>query len=213
VRTNLLELLAATSIAHPSAVAWIRVEAGGIRIRISGWRWWDPRIDPRIEGQIDLIFEEVSEGAIGVGESTNGHPYGDEVLEDFAVRPLSDVPWAQQASGTIYCSSALPDPFALYAILHDYLAGERAFLKPADFLNSAYSLEIFRKNVATGSYCIGSGPDVVCDLICHELERQHVVHNVIAHQTKPETRLWVTFGEQDFLCERAFAGFETETSA
>ena len=213
MRISLLELLASTEIAHPSAVTWIRVEAGGIRIRISGRRWWDPKIDPRIEGQIDLIFEEVSEGAIGVGEATNGHPYGDEALEDFAVRPLSDVPWAQPASGTIYCSSALPDPFALYALLHDYLAGKRAFLNPADFLNGASSLETFRKIVTTDSYCVGSGPGVVRDLICRELERQHVVHNVIDHQIKSETRLWVTFGEQDFLCERAFAEFETETPA
>ena len=207
MRMDLMELLRSKAIAHPTIINSISVEGGNVRVRVSGWPWWDASSEKK-EGKIEFVFEGVSEGEIEIGVTNSNDHYFNEALEDFEIKSLNDVAWAQPNSQSVYCSSPIPRPWELYALLHDHLVKEGSFKRPADFLNSAQTFESFYKIAASNSFMVAHCPEVICKIVCDELIRQGVPHNVLSRALNADTRLWVRLNEADFLCQTATAIFE-----
>ncbi|MGH6996674.1 MAG: hypothetical protein ACREEO_00710 [Phenylobacterium sp.] len=153
------------------------------------------------------MFGGVADGALRPGVADE-----DEALDDFEIRPIAEVAWAQPADWSIYCSAALPDPMAIYVGLHDFLAREGAFHTPADFLNGAAEISRFTAMTQTPGFMLGGGPECVRALLCAELERQGVPFSVVHTMTDVESRLLVRLGGSSFVCDTAVAEFETAVS-
>lgn len=117
--------------------------------------------------------------------------------------PVADVPWAQGSDWSIYCSGPIGDPVALFAGVQDYLRRHGAFLGPEDFLNQAERLSTFTAMAQATGFLVARGPACIRDLVCRELERQSVPHNVLSTVADTEPRLLVRLGGSAFFCEEA----------
>jgi hypothetical protein len=204
-RTELLKLLNERPIAHPTTLESLDAVAGSLRMTFVGYKWWEPAPG---DGRIVFVFEGLSEGSVDISFFNAVNFDWDEALEDFHIQPLALAEWALPATESIYCSTALKDPLSLYAELHDYLSGAGSYLRPEQFLNCGGSLKKFSAITASHSYMIARGSASVCEVVRRELDRQRVTYNIITTNLPPENRLWVEFGDADFLCEAAFAEFD-----
>lgn len=207
MRVELFAFLAAHLIEHPTRIDRATIEQDRLELLVSGNPWWRPGASYEDEGRITLGFEGLTEGALTVWFDNDSS----EALEDFEVRRLGGVDWAQPASHAIDCYERLPDPAALYAKLQDYLTDAGAFLNAADFLNGGGTLSRFAALTSTGPdvliggyYLLARAPEVVCRLLCDELDWQRVGYRLEVKPQPLDDRLWVTLGESDFLCESAW---------
>ena len=204
MRIDLLDLLADREIVHPTRISAVTWAGSELVLSLTGYRWWEQACtDCRADGALRCVFGGVADGTLHPGVMDD-----DEALEDFAIRPITDVPWAQPADWSIYCSAALPDPMAIYVGLHDFLAREGAFYTPADFLNGAAEISRFAAITQAPGFMLGSGPECVRALLCAELERQGVRFSVIHTMRDVESRLLVRLGGSSFVCDTAVAEFE-----
>lgn len=206
MRVELIELLADREIVHPTKISSVVWSEGELVMSITGYRWWEQaRSGHGLDGAIRFIFGGVTGGALRPDEFSLDD---DEALEDFEITPVAEVGWAQPQDWSVFCSSAIPDPMALYVGLHDFLAREGAFYAPEDFLNCAAEISRFVGMARTPGFMLGQGPDCVRALLCAELERQGVGHNVIYTLADEESRMLVRVGKSSFLCNSAVAEFE-----
>lgn len=206
MRVELIELLADREIVHPTTISSVVWAQGELVMSITGYRWWEqPYSGRKSDGAIRFIFGGVTGGALRCDEF---HPEDDEALDDFEITPVADVGWAQPKDWSLFCSSAIPQPMALYVGLHDFLAREGAFYAPGDFLNCATEISRFVAMARAPGFMLGQGPGCVRDLLCAELERQGVVYNVIQTLADQESRMLVRIGGSSFLCNSAVAEFE-----
>lgn len=204
MRVDLVDLLAERRIGHPTRIERAVICQGRMELVVSGHPWWSDADAGGPSPRIALVFEELSGGELPVC-------FNDPLWEDleyFSVQPLVGVGWAQPETQQIYCNGPLPDPVSLYSKLQAYLVSAGAFKGPGDFLNQGEVLAQFAKITSGRSYLLARGPDVVCRLLCDELDRQSVSRTVIAHSSPPESRLWVRLNGSGFLCARAWAEFE-----
>ena len=202
MRVDLLELLSTNPIAHPTRIERATICQGRLELLVAGWVWWSAAVAGADEQQVTLGFERLSSGELPVclrDESYN------EDLEDFSIRPLVGVEWAQPESNSVYCYAPLTDPAAVYARLQSYLYGVGSFKGPGDFLNNGETLSRFAKLTSGRSYQVARGPDVISDLVCQELGAQGVPHNVLTNRLPAEDRLWVKLNGSSFLCQSAWA--------
>jgi hypothetical protein len=195
MRLDLIELLSARPIAHPTRIERAIIRQDRLELLVSGWPWWREVADDAQEQQITLGFEGLSDGALSVC-STNHELLWDEALEDFSIRSLANVEWAQPDSCQIYCNGPLANATTIYSKLQTYLCEVGAFKETGDFLNQGQLLSRFVKLTSGRSYLLARGPDVICRLLCEELDKQavpyNVPYNVIVHRCPAEDRLWVS---------------------
>jgi hypothetical protein len=214
MRVNLMELLESRSIIHPTQIDCITLKGCRLSVVSSGFPWWEtkaPKYDA--EGSIEFIFEDVSRGHLDLHLVGAIERY--EALESFGVRSVDNIDWAQPSVHSIYCSAPTPDPLELYARLQDHLEEQGAFMRAAEFLNMGtgnqsehFSFGRFRAIASSRSYLVGRGPESIRRVVCAELARQNVPHNVLTHELDRDRRLWVRFGGSDFLCNSAVAAVE-----
>ena len=205
MRIDLLDLLAVRGIVHPTRISAVTWAGSDLVVSLTGYRWWEQACtDRRADGAIRFVFGGVADGTLQPSIMDDD----DEALEDFTIRSIADVGWAQPADWSIYCSAALPDPMAIYVGLHDFLAREGAFYTPADFLNGAAEISGFTAITQTPGFMLGSGPECVRALLCAELERQGVRFSVVHTMRDVESRLLVRLGGSSFVCDTAVAEFE-----
>lgn len=205
MRVDLTELLATRPIVHPTRVERVVICGDRMEMVVTGHPWWIATQADRASPRITLVFEALSEGTFPVHLNDSFS----EDLEGFAIQPLATVEWAQPSRNEIYCQSPLPDPARIYSMLQVFLAKAGAFKGPGDFLNQGHLLDGFARITSGCSYLLARAPDALCRLLCAELDRQVVPHNVIEHATQPENRLWVRLDETGFLCGGAWAEIET----
>lgn len=205
MRIDLTQLLAKRPIVHPTRIERMIICGDRMEMVVTGHPWWVGAQADRPSPRITLVFEALSEGALPVHLND---PFSED-LEGFAIQPLATVEWAQPPRNAIYCQAPLPDPARIYSMLQAFLTEASAFKGPGDFLNEGCLLDNFAKITSGGSYLLARAPDVLCRLLCDELDRQAVPHNVIEHATQPENRLWVRLGQAGFFCGRAWAEIET----
>jgi hypothetical protein len=200
--SDLLELLRRQEIVHPTRI--VAVEAGHRRLRltIAGYPWW--RTTERAEdGQVVFLFEGIEEGLLDVQTLLDFEE--DEALEFVNVSPLSQHGWADGGTSfATYCSEPLPEPLALYAVVEDYLWDAGAPRSARDYLNiQDGSLARFCALTRASSYLVARAPEHLHRLVEAELARQHVAHNVIAHERPMATGLFVQIGGTSLVCESA----------
>ncbi|MBT9473747.1 MAG: hypothetical protein V4514_20630 [Pseudomonadota bacterium] len=202
-RRNLLDLLIDRPIVHPTRIDAVAWRGRQLTIAIRGHRWWaSPYEDRQTEGKVSLVFNGLEEGRLLTDEL---NPDDDEALEGFEVIPVSDVPWAQGCDWSIYCSGPIGEPISLFAKVHDYLRLSEAFFGPEHFLNEATDISRFVAMTKAGGFLVGRGPACIRDLICAELERQGVPHNVVRTITDTGPKFLVRLGHSAFLCQEALA--------
>lgn len=202
-RRNLIDLLIDRPVVHPTRIDAVAWRGRQLTIAVRGHRWWaSPYEDRQIEGEISLVFNGLENGCLMTDEL---EPDDDEALEDFEVLPVSGVPWAQACDWSIYCSGPVDDPISLFAKVHDYLRLCDAFVGPEHFLNAAGDISRFVKMAKAGWFLVARGPTCIRDLICAELERQAVPHNVIHTTADAEPQFLVRLGNSAFLCHEALA--------
>ena len=202
-RRDLLDLLIDRPIVHPTKIDAVTWRDGQLTIAVSGHRWWaSPYEDRQIEGKISLVFDGLEKGRLLTDELQAGD---DEALEDFEVITVSEVPWAQAREWSIYCSGPIGEPIALFAKVYDYLRLSDAFLEPQHFLNQARDISGFAAMTRASGFLVGRGPICIRDLICGELERQAVPHNVVRTAIDTEPQFLVRLGNSAFLCHQALA--------
>jgi hypothetical protein len=206
MRVELLKLLEEKPIIYPTRMESLRVTPGSIHMTLTGHKWWNPESTEK-DGRITFVFEGLSEGKVDV-TFFNAVNFGwDEALEDFRIQSLAGIDWAQPATHSIYCSTALKDPLSVYIGLQDYLAEAGSYLRAEHFLNCGNKLRKFTELTTSQSYMLARCPSAISEILCSELDRQAVRYNVIAINLPPEDRLWVAMGDADFLCETAVAEF------
>lgn len=200
-RRELTALLTERPIVHPTRIAGVVWRGRDLILELRGYRWWaSPYEDRRAEGAVSLVFKSVGYGWLRTDEFD---PDDDEALEAFEVAAVADVPWAHGPDWSIYCSGPIRDPQALYAQVQTYLHRERAFLGPQDFLNQAEALSTFTAMTQASGFLVARGPACIRDLVCSELERQSVPHNVLSTISDTEPRLLVRLGDSAFFCGEA----------
>ncbi len=203
VVVQLTELLAERPIAHPSQLTGVRWTSEGLVLQIEGTRWWrTPYGGDPTHGRIEFIFSGLLEGCIRPDEFDFSH---DEVLEDFGLESIDDVPWAQPADFSVYASGPIPDPQALYVRLSDFLSEQGAFRRAGDYLNCAKKMSTFVELGRSGSCLVGRGPECIRALLSAELEAQCVRHNVLHTLADCSPAFVVTLGSSQFLCSQAQA--------
>lgn len=202
MRRSLIELLAERQIVHPTRIERATIRNACLEVVTSGYPWW--RSGEKLsESMLVLSFDGLSDGTLSV--RVTGNNVYDEALEDFSIRSLKSIDWAQQHSHVIYCSGPLPNPAALYAKLQDYLQSRGAFRDVSDYLNEGHSLRAFSTMTANASYCLGRCSAPVFQLLSEELTAQRVPHILVENPSPPEERLWVRLDGSDFLCTDAWA--------
>lgn len=205
MRRNLLDLLTERPIVHPTRIDSVMWSGRQLTIAVGGHPWWaSPYEGQRREGAMTLVFTDLGEGRLFTDEL---QPEDDEALEDFEVIPVSDVPWAQARDWSIYCSGPVGEPITLFAKVHDYLRQSQAFMGPEHFLNGAGDLSHFAAMTRTAGFLLSRAPSGLRDLICAELDRQNVPHNVIQTTADTEPQYLVRLGDSAFLCQEALAEF------
>lgn len=202
-RHNLLDLLTDRPIVHPTRIDGVAWRGRQLTIAVRGYRWWaSPYENRQIEGEMSLIFNGLEKGFLLTDEL---EPDDDEALDGFEVLPVSDVPWAQACDWSIYCSGPIDEPVSLFAKVQDYLRLCGAFVGPEHFLNQATDISSFVTMTKVGGFLVGRGPSCIRDLICAELERQAVPHNVVQAPDDTEPEFLVRLGNSAFLCQEALA--------
>jgi hypothetical protein len=202
-RRNLLDLLTDRPVVHPTRIDAVAWRGSQLTIAVRGHCWWaSPYEDQQTEGAISLVFNGLENGRLFTDEL---EPDDDEALEDFEVIPVSDVPWAQGCDWSIYCSGPIDEPISLYAKVHDYLRLSDAFVGPEHFLNQATDISCFVAMARASGFLVGRGPTCIRDLICAELRRQGVRHNVVHTTADTEPQFLVRLGKSAFLCKEALA--------
>jgi hypothetical protein len=200
---DLYELLTERPIVHPTRIDGVSWRGRKLIIAVRGYRWWEsPYAERQAEGAMSLVFYDVGGGCLFTDEFDLDD---DEALEDFEVRLVSEVPWAQACDWSIYCSGPIVQPLTLYSRVHDYLHLSDAFLTPEHFLNQAADLSRFAAMAQSSGFLVGRGPCCIRDLICDELDRQSVPHNVVRTVGDTEPKFLVRLGRSAFLCESALA--------
>jgi hypothetical protein len=209
MRIELLDLFQSKEIAHPTCISSMTILNGTLRVLVTGYPWWKEHRAFSDGGQLELCFEGLSEGSLDV-TLASGDEDDFEALEDFAVRSLEGVEWAQPSSHHIYCSAPLKDALRLYAAVHDHLVDVGSFRTPQDFLNFDFNgkLSGFLSHAGSNSFLVARAPQSISQIICDELIRQGVPHDILTITLPPEQRLWVTLGSANFLCDTATAIFE-----
>lgn len=209
MRVELIDLLQSSIIVHPTRISSMTILNGTLQVLVTGYPWWKAHKDFSDESQLEIYFEGSSYGSLDV-TLASGDEHDFEALEDFAVRSLEGVDWAQPNSHTIYCSGPLKDTLRLHAVVHDYLVDVGSFKKPQDFLNfdSEGRLACFQLIATFNSFLVASAPQSISQIICEELTRQGVSHNILMLTLPLEQRLWVRLGSGNFLCDSAVAIFE-----
>ncbi len=201
-RRDLLDLLIDRPVIHPTKIDAVTWSGRGLTIAVRGHRWWAGHEDRQIEGKITLVFSGLQNGCLLTDELESDD---DEALENFEVLPVSGVPWAQASAWSIYCSGPIDEPISLFAKVYDYLRLCDAFVGPEHFLNHATDISRFVTMTKVGGFLVGRGPTCIRDLICDELERQAVPHNVVHSAVDTEPRFLVRLGNSAFLCQEALA--------
>lgn len=202
-RRNLSDLLSDRPIVHPTKIDTVTWRGRQLTIDVRGHRWWaSPYEDRHSEGAIRLVFSGLEDGRLFTDEL---QPEDDEALEDFEVLSVSDVPWAQARDWAIYCSGPIGDPISVYTQVHDYLGLQDAALRAEHFLNQAAVLSSFVTMTQANGFLVGRGPPCIRDLICDELKRQGVPHNVVRTHAETEQRYLVRLGNSVFFCLEAIA--------
>lgn len=204
-RVPLIELLTVREIVHPTRITQAAWSAGGWAIEAQGHAWWRAPYGPPLDGTIRLEFGGFGDGAIVPWDFD---PTDDEALEDFRVERIEEVGWAQARDRSIYCAAPIPSPLELYLTVDDHLATAGAFRRPSDFLNQADRLSSFMTMCGTGGFLLGRAPAAIADLLCAELERQGVAHNVLPSEDDDPGAFLVRLGRSVFMCDTAEAVFE-----
>jgi hypothetical protein len=208
MRTNLVTLMKQQTICHPSSIVCIRTEAGGhVSIKIRGFPWWREGLHHNSDGEIEFVFEGVSDGILDLAGL---NLEDDKALEDFEIVETEECAWLEEYGFEIYCSAPIPNPLNVYTLVHDYLVTNKSNLSALDFLNtgSRYYLSEFRKIVASNSFLLCRAPAELCDLVIDELNRQGVQHNKLPSQLRDYSPLLVTLGGSQFFCKSASAIFD-----
>jgi hypothetical protein len=202
---DLAELLTDRPLVHPTRIDGVSWRGDQLIIQVRGYRWWEgPYSDRQTEGQIAFVFEGVGQGCLLTDEID---PQEDEALEDFEISLVSAVPWAQACDWSIYCSGAIAQPLTLYSTIHDYLCSNNSFLTAEHFLNQATDLSRFAAMAQTNGFLVARGPTCIRDLVCEDLVRQSVPHNVVQTVADTEPKFLIRLGNSAFLCESARAEF------
>jgi hypothetical protein len=202
-----IQLLRAREIVHPSRIAGITAYDRKVRVEIAGYPWWLDETARGHEATITFTFEGIAEGWLDPTTIFNFDD--DEALEVFVIDMLIDHEWALPHNHEVFCSAPMPDPLALFERVQDYLWRNDAFLTARDILNLPEGLlSRFRAITAGNSYLVGRGPESVRQIICAELLRQDVAHNVVSHILEPKELLLVRLGGSQFVCENAMAEFD-----
>ncbi|HEY3799881.1 MAG TPA: hypothetical protein VGL58_16145 [Caulobacteraceae bacterium] len=200
---DIVDLLAERPIVHPTTIESLTWRGRELVVTVSGYPWWEgPKTPFETVGTMKLVFSDVGRGHLLTDEIDLDD---DEALENFEVQLVSNVPWAQACEWSIFCSSPMSEPLALYTQVHDFLSGCDAFLAPRDFLNQAHSMSKFVSVAESNGYLVARGPRCIKDVVCAELERQGVVHNVLHHSSGRNPKFLVSLGDSSFVCDSATA--------
>jgi len=200
---DLCELLAERPILHPTRIDGVTWRGRKLIIAARGYRWWEkPYVDRQAEGAISFVFDDIGVGSLLTDELNVDD---DEALEDFEVKLVSEIPWAQACDWSIYCSGPISQPLILYSRVHDFLRSSGAFLTSEHFLNLAADLSRFTAMAQSNGFLVGRGPSCIRDLICDELVRQSVPHNVVNTVADTEPVFLVRLGGSAFFCQSAQA--------
>ncbi len=195
-QVDLTTLLRERQLRHPTQILRGVLEARTFTLTVRGSPWW-------IDGVFDLVFEAVSGGLLDLPLVND--PEDDEALEPFAVTPMADLPWAQPASHSLFCSAATPRPLRLYAVIADYLASAGAPTMAGQYLNGGARPDVFVETASTESYRVATAPPEIARIIRAELEAQGVPYTVQDHGVSSDDRLWVRLGDANIYCARAYA--------
>jgi len=205
ISRDLSELLTDRPIVHPTRIEGVVWRGRKLIIEVRGNRWWEgPYNAQQAEGAMSLVFEDVGDGCLRTDELDLDD---DEALEDLEISLVSEVPWAQSSVWSIYSSGPIGQPLTLYRSVHDYLHSSGAFLTPEDSLNQAADLSRFVAMAQSNGCLVGCGPSCIRDLICDELGRQSVPHNVVRTGARAEPKFLVRLGNSAFFCESVHAEF------
>ena len=205
MKRDLLELLRDREIIHPTRIAAVEASHQTLRLTIEGHPWWN-QADALQDGRLVLSFE-------GVNGSLDAQTFldfeDDEALDFFKVAPLDEQAWVGGGrSFSVYCSSAISEPLVLYSLIEDYLWEAAAPRCARDYLNMpGGSLHHFCALTKSDSFLVGRFPEHMRLIVCAELSRQRVAHNVLTDELPRPRGLFVQLGDMNFTCERAFAEF------
>lgn len=205
--SDLFDLLAVRSIAHPSRMKALQVRGDTLTLSIEGWSWW--RADRSdVEGEIRLVFDGISSGSIALPDFQAWDL--NEILEDFRIEQTSMLDWAQPASSSIYCSAPIPRPLAVYQRIDDFLQDRNALRRPVDFLNGAHRLSRFLEYTSSNAFLLSTGPAAITELVSEELRVQDVPHTNLSVSGREEAPILVRLGAHGFFCEHAHAEFDAD---
>lgn len=209
MRVDLSELLRIRKIVHPARITSAALSERSLRVVVRGYPWWRDEADWTCEETITFTFQGVAgDGGGWLDLHTLADPDHDEALELFDVSPLASHDWGQPSTFAIYGSAPLPDPLAFYTKIEDHLWRARACRDARDFLNTGSGLlSGFIGITTTTSYLVARGPESIRQLVCDELQRQSVPHNVLPERGRADDALLVHLGGSSFLCGAAFAEF------
>ena len=210
MRVDLRELLQHHEIVHPTRMTSISAADGVLRISVEGYPWWRAKDGHEGDKAIVFIFEGVTGSLLCLDDMFSKESYwADEVLEDFSVFSVSRPSWAGPHDYSVYASGPLPEPGALFTLLEDYLWAAEATKSARDVLNMPGGLFSSFKEICTSrSYLVARGPLAIREIICDELKRQSVPHNVVHTPLKENARLIVRLGGSTLFCDAAFAEFD-----
>ena len=202
-----IQLLRSREIVHPSRIAGITAYDRKVRVEVAGYPWWLAEADRGHEATITFTFEGITGGWL---DPTTIFDFDDdEALEVFEIDKLSDHGWALPKEHEIFCSAPMREPLALLECVEDYLWKNDALLTARDFLNLPEGLfSRFREITAGNSYLVGRGPESLRQIICAELLRQDVEHNIVSHSIESKDLLLIRLGGSQFVCENAIAEFD-----
>src|SRR5271155_2569639 len=198
MRIDLAGLLQSRPISHPTRIVSASILSGALRVIVRGNAWWRPSSTTVDERTIEFAFENIREGHIKIEDFGDD----DEALETFEITASAEVGWAQPDAFSIFCSGPLKDPLKLYLRVHDFLKEIDAYREPDEFLNYASGrLAQFIQITSSSSFLVARGPECIRKIVCDELEKQGVAHNVIATALTPRRGWLVRLGESHFLCD------------
>jgi hypothetical protein len=210
VRVELAKLLHEREIVDPTRIVSATISQEKLRIVVCGHPWWRDLPHPYEEQSIELTFEGVGRGTFDVEDmgGVSGDWETGQALEAFEIRAAAEVDWAQSAFASIYCSGPLRDPLRLYMLVHDFLVRAGACCRPDAFLNlGSGELSQFVDICTSRSFLVARGPDCIRQIVCKELVRQGVAHNVIDNPGTPSAGFLVRLGSSHFFCRSAFAEY------
>ncbi|HTM80328.1 hypothetical protein [Asticcacaulis sp.] len=205
MRVKLQNLLSERQVCHPTRLMAISAAKGELRIIFHGYVWWKDNVND--EGQITFIFTRPNSGALNADIfSECGDGEADEILEDFLISTTESGGLSDYPILTLYGSSPIPAPQALYLKLDDYLRKLYTYKRPSDFLNGDGATG-FAQISQSSAYLIARGPGAVCDIIVRELDEQGVNYYYGEKTATRRNGVLVHWLGSVFECEGAFAEF------